>query len=197
MTDSFVDRVKGFFLTPVEAFAKAKGDDAGSVLTYLAILVAIDAILSAIVSVFLIAATPAYAKVLGGITGPVFIFLFVLVGEFIITLIFGAWLHLWVYVFGGRKGIMETLKATIYSSTPRLILGWIPYLGIIFSLWSLVLCVIGVRDLHEMPPVKAVLAVAVAILIPLIIIVLLAAYLLTAVVAGGSLPEPVPVATGL
>lgn len=197
MTDSFVDRVKGFFLTPVEAFAKAKGDDAGSVLTYLAILVAIDAVLSAVVSVFLIAATPAYAKVLGGINGPVFIFLFVLVGEFIITLIFGAWLHLWVWVFGGRNGIMETLKAAIYSSTPRLILGWIPYLGIIFSLWSLVLCVIGVRDLHGMPPVKAVLAVAVAILIPLIIIVLLAAYLLTAVVTGGSLPEPVPVATGL
>jgi len=178
MLDSFVEKVKGFILNPGETFQKAKADDLETVLPYFAIIVLINAILSAIVSLFW-EANPMYKSMMGGVAVPILVFFIVLVAEFIFTLIFAAWLHLWVYIVGGRKGIGETMKAVIYGSTPSMLLGWIPILGIIFALWSIVLWVLGVRDLHEISTGKAIAAVVIAILIPLVIILLLAAYLLT------------------
>lgn len=186
MTDSFVEKVKGFFLTPVESFQKVKSDDLSTILTYFAILVVINAILSAIVAVFWLSGSP-YSSILGGAAGPVMVFFIVLVAEFICTLIFGAWLHLWVYVLGGRKGIMQTISSVIHGSTPSLLLGWIPIVGILFSLWSIVLWALGVRELQEMSTGKAILAVFVAIIIPLIIIAILAAYLLVSLVSVESM----------
>lgn len=178
MLDSFVEKVKGFILNPGETFQKSKADDMETSLPYFAILVLVNAILSAIVSVFW-EPSPVYKSMMGGVAVPILVFFIVLVAEFIFTLIFAAWLHLWVYVVGGRKGIGQTMNAVIYGSTPSLILGWIPLISILFSLWSIVLWVLGVRDLHELSTGKAIVAVAIAILIPLVIILLLAAYLLT------------------
>jgi len=178
MLDSFVEKVKGFILNPGETFQKSKADDLETVLPYFAIIVLINAILSAIVSLFW-EANPMYKSMMGGVAVPILVFFIVLVAEFVFTLIFAAWLHLWVYIVGGRKGIGETMKAVIYGSTPSMLLGWIPFIGIIFSLWSIVLWALGVRDLHELSTGKAIAAVVIAILIPLIIILLLAAYLLT------------------
>ena len=178
MLDSFVEKVKGFILNPGETFQKSKADDLETVLPYFAIIVLINAILSAIVSLFW-EANPMYKSMMGGVAVPILVFFIVLVAEFVFTLIFAAWLHLWVYIVGGRKGIGETMKAVIYGSTPSMLLGWIPILGIIFALWSIVLWVLGVRDLHEISTGKAIAAVVIAILIPLVIILLLAAYLLT------------------
>lgn len=178
MLDSFVEKVKGFILNPGETFQKAKADDLETVLPYFAIIVLINAILSAIVSLFW-EANPMYKSMMGGVAVPILVFFIVLVAEFIFTLIFAAWLHLWVYIVGGRKGIGETMKAVIYGSTPSMLLGWIPILGVIFALWSIVLWALGVRDLHELSTGKAIAAVVIAILIPLVIILLLAAYLLT------------------
>jgi hypothetical protein len=76
----------------------------------------------------------------------------------------------------------------IYGSTPRLLLGWIPFLGILFALWSLVLCVLGVRELHGISTGKAAVAVVVAILIPLIIVILVAAWLFVTVMTVSAVP---------
>jgi len=181
MLDSFVEKVKGFILNPGETFQKAKADDLETVLPYFAIIVLINAILSAILSVFWVA-NPMYKSMMGGVAVPILVFFIVLVAEFVFTLVFAAWLHLWVYIVGGRKGIWETMKAVIYGSTPSMLLGWIPFIGILFGLWSVVLWALGVRDLHELTTGKAVAAVVIAILIPLVIILLLAAYLLTSYV---------------
>jgi hypothetical protein len=119
---------------------------------------------------------------------PVMVFFMMLVGSVICTLVFAAWLHLWVYVVGGRKGIMLTVNTVIYGSTPLLLLGWIPFLGIIFTLWSLVLGVLGIRELQEISTGKAIFAVAIAVIIPLFIVILLAAYLLVSYVTVTALP---------
>jgi hypothetical protein len=180
MLDSFVEKVKGFVLNPGETFQKSKADDMETALPYFAILVLINAILSAIIAAIL--PLPQYTGMAGGVALPILVFFIVLVAEFIFTLVFGAWLHLWVYLVGGRKGIWETMKAVIYGSTPSMLLGWIPILGIVFAIWSVVLWALGVRDLQELTTGKAIAAVAIAILIPLVIILLLAAYLLTSYV---------------
>jgi hypothetical protein len=113
-----------------------------------------------------------------------------LAGGFICTLIFAAWLHLWVYLLGGREGIMQTFKAIIYGNTPRLILGWIPFIGFIFALWSLVLGILGVRELQEISSGKAILAFAIAIMIPVIIIIVIAAYFIVPYMTTAGIPTP-------
>jgi hypothetical protein len=190
MITTIVDKVKGFLLNPVETFQQSKDDSMGTVVTYFAALLLLNAVLSAIVAVFRIERMPMFAGMPWAAEAPVFVFFFVLVCGFIAPFIFGAWLHLWVYIFGGRKGIFQTIKAVMYGNTPRLLFGWIPFVGFIFMLWSLVLGILGVRELQELSPLKAILAVAVAVMIPLILLILLAAYFFTTYMTTQAIPSP-------
>jgi hypothetical protein len=176
MIDTIIAKVKGFLLEPVETFQKSRTDEPAAVLTYFAVLLLINAVLSAIVAAAVVGAVSEFAGLNIGAPLPVVVFFAVLVGGFILTLIFAAWVHLWVYLFGGRKGIMQTVYAIIYGHTPRLLLGWIPVIGFIFSLWSLALNIVGIRELQELSTMKATLVVAIAVLIPLILIILAFAY---------------------
>jgi hypothetical protein len=179
MITSIFEKVKGFLMNPIDAFRQAKGDEPATVLPYFAVLLLIDAVISAaLISVFMIGTSPLPGPVTGGISGAVLLFLIIIAGGFICTLVFGAWLHLWVYIFGGRQGIWQTLKAFMYGSTPSLLFGWIPFIGFIFSLWSLVLDIFGIRELQEISSMKATLAVALAVMIPLILLIIVAAYFL-------------------
>jgi hypothetical protein len=190
MIDPIVTRVKGFLLKPVETFQQFKNDEPGIVFSYFAALLLLHAILSAIIAVIGIETLPRYAGIPEGIAVPVIVFFMALAGGFIVTLIFAAWLHLWVYILGGRKGIMQTFKAIIYGHTPRLLLGWIPFIGFVFMLWSLVLGILGIRELQEMSTGKAILAVAIAVMIPLVIILLVAAYFITSYMTTTAIPYP-------
>ena len=80
------------------------------------------------------------------------------------------------YIVGGRKGIAQTIKTSIYASTPWLIIGWIPYIGDIAWLWGLVLMVIGIRQLQEITTGKAVLAIFLPIIILIVLAVLMQSY---------------------
>ncbi len=190
MIDFIVTRVKGFLLKPVETFQQSRNDEPGVVFSYFAALLLINAILSAIITLIGIETMPRLAGMPEGIAVPVVVFLMALAGGFILTLIFAAWLHLWVYILGGRKGIMQTFKAIIYGHTPRLLLGWIPIIGFIFVLWSLVLGILGIRELQEMSTGKAILAVIIAVMIPLILILLVAGYFMTSYVTTTAIPYP-------
>jgi len=190
MMHALIEKVKGFLLNPVETFQSSKNDEPGAVFTYFALLLVVNAILSALI---VAAGFGAMEKIPGlsfGLALPVLVFFAVLVGGFIFTLIFAAWLHLWVYLVGGRKGIMQTIKAVLYGNTPRLLLGWIPFVGILFALWSLVLGILGIREYQELSTGKVILAVFIAVIIPLLIIILAAAYFLTSIVTTTAVPFP-------
>ena len=190
MISTLVDRVKGFFINPVETFQQSKNDEPVTVFSFFGILLLIHAVLSAIIAGIWIQRTPMFSGMPWVSDAPLIVFFFVLVGGFICTLIFAAWLHLWVYLFGGRKGIMQTVKAIIYGHTPRLLLGWIPFIGFIFMLWSLVLSILGIRELHEMSTLKAILAVAIAVMIPVILLILAAAYFIITNTVVTAVPLP-------
>jgi len=79
------------------------------------------------------------------------------------------------------KDLTETVKAVAYSATPFVFLGfllsWIPIsiLGIPISIlvgivWSLILCVIGIRELHGIPTGQAAVAVIIALSVILIVV---------------------------
>ena len=188
MITSIFGKAKGFLLTPVETFRQSKNDELSTVFTYFIALLLFNAILSAAFAAIMIETLPALAMMTWGMSVPVAIFLMMLVGGFIATLVFGVWLHLWVYLFGGRRGIMQTINAVIYGSTPRLLFGWIPFIGFIFTLWSLALGILGVRELQEIDSLKATLAVALAVMIPVILLIVLAAYFMIANVTTTTVP---------
>jgi len=184
MITPLVEKVKGFLLNPADAFRQTKNDEPGTVLPYFALLLLFHAAISAILlSVFMIGTSPVPGPVTGGISGAV-VFFTLLVGGFIGALVFGAWLHLWVYIFGGRRGIWPTIRTVMYGSTPSLLFGWIPFIGFIFTIWSLVLAILGISETQEISSLKSTLAVALAVMIPLILIVILAAFFMIASVTS-------------
>jgi hypothetical protein len=110
---------------------------------------------------------------LAGLTA-VILLIFVIISGLIGILVGSGWMHIWVYICGGRKGVGQTIKAMAYGSTPSLVLGWIPFIGIIFSIWSIVVSIIGIRQLHEISTGRAVLAYLLgAIIIPAITMIII------------------------
>lgn len=108
-------------------------------------------------------------------------FVVLLVATVMMPLLVGVWLHIWVYIFGGRRGIGQTLKAAMYSYTPFYIIAWIPILGLIGGAAStLYPQYVGIRELHHVSSRRAAGAVCAAAFLPVvavfgIIILLLAA----------------------
>ncbi|MDD4138567.1 MAG: YIP1 family protein [Methanoregula sp.] len=177
MTDTIAGRAKGFLLNPVETFRRSGTDAPASVFTYFGALLLVNAILSALVAAAMgFGSAMTLAGLPDGAVAPVLVFFLVLAGGFILTLIAAAWVHLWVYLLGGRRGIMRTITAVFCAGTPGLLLGWIPLIGLIFLLWSLVLLVPGIRELQELTTGKAIIAIAISGIIPLAIIVLSVSY---------------------
>jgi hypothetical protein len=190
----YVELIKGFFLSPVATFRNVKDTGYGDTLGYFLVLVFICTVLS--VLVMLVSPPPSWftgmytLPGIGALSGfGMVIFAVVMIIAALVLLFTGAgWLHLWVYLFGGRKGIRETFKALAFGGTPALLLGWIPVIGILAGIWALVLSVLGVRELHGISTARALGAVIIAVIIPLLILVLLAAFLFIAYTQTGPLP---------
>jgi hypothetical protein len=185
----FFEKVKGFLLEPSKTFDATKGENLSEAIKYYAAIAAIYSALFAVLLAFVLTFVGTlFGSMMGrqnlgmlmgaGASGVAIIFfvlfmIFAIVGAFV----GGAILHIFVYIVGGRKGIAQTIKAVMYGSTPQLLLGWIPIIGIIAAIWSLVVEIIGIRQLHELTTGKAVLAVLIPIIIAVIIAIVLAAIL--------------------
>lgn len=180
MINSLIIKAKGFLLNPSETFRQTRDDEPYVLLTYFCALLLLNVILSALIEIiFGIGNMHLRTGLSSGAAVPVMIIPMVMVCSFFLTLFLAIWIHLWVYIFGGRKGIMQTFKAILYGDTPFLLLGWIPLIGYLFALWSLVLGILGIRELQELSIGKAILAVAAAIITILIPLALLIAWLMT------------------
>jgi len=181
----YFELMKGFLLSPVETFQKVRDTDLGDSLKYYLILLVINAVLSAIVGIAMVSAIwmtfsgffeqmglplPAIAG-----AGVVLFALLMIIVQFVIVFIVAAWLHLFVYLLGGRKGYLQTLKSVTFGSTPAMLFGWIPFIGMLAGIWSFALEILGIRELHEITTGKAALAVILAILVILIIVIAIAA----------------------
>jgi len=195
----YLEMMKGFLLSPLESFRKVRETDWGDSLRYYLILLVINAILSAIVSIGM--ASTAWTSFsalftqagvpLPAVTGAgVIVYaLGMIIVQFVLVFIGAAWLHLFVYILGGRRGYLQTLKALTFGSTPAMLFGWIPFIGLLAGIWSLILGIFGIRELHDMTTVRAAIAVILSVLVVLLIIIVIAAFFLIAY----SVVTPVPV----
>jgi hypothetical protein len=200
----FFEKVKGFLLEPSKTFDAIKGENLSGAIKYYAAIAAIYSALFAVLLAFMLTFVGTlFGSMMGGQNlgmlmgagaGVVAIIFFVLFMIFSIIGAFvgGAILHIFVYIVGGRKGIAQTIKAVMYGSTPGLLLGWIPIIGFIAAIWSLVVEIIGIRQLHELTTGKAVLAV----LIPFIIVFIIAVIIFFVLVLFRSMGPPIPYSRG-
>lgn len=195
MADSFafMDRLKGFLTQPVETFQKVRDEEfMKGFFPYYVVLLVIYAILSTIV--FAALGTMALSVVPGmaglGALGAVVLFVAAIVGGIIGLFIGGIILHIFVYLVGGRKGYMQTVKALMFAATPNFLLGWIPIISIISSIWSLILVILGIRELHQISMGKAILAVVLLIIVVVIIVAAVTAAFLFSMPSGMSSVRP-------
>ncbi len=182
----YFELMKGFLLSPVETFRRVRDTDLGDSLKYYLILLVINAVLTSIVMLAMVNTTwlaisglfsqaglplPAVAG-----AGVILVALVLIVLQIVFVFIGAAWLHLFVWLLGGRKGYLQTLKAVTFGSTPSMLFGWIPVIGLLAGIWCLVLEVLGVRELQEMTTARAILAVFLAILVVILILIVVAAF---------------------
>ena len=190
MVLSIVERIKGFLVSPSKTFDASKEDTVGDAFKYFAAILVIYAVIIAVIAadflrftIFVTFQIP--SPKMGTLTVVAVSFILVLVSGIIGVFIGGLWLHIWVYLVGGRKGVGQTIKALMYGATPNYLLGWIPFVILlsgwrpiailgglgwfIFAIWTLIVGIVGIRQLHELSTGKAVLAVILTIVIPLII----------------------------
>lgn len=188
-----VETIKGFLTSPVQAFRKVRDTDIVESLKYFIVILVINVILTVILDMVVANAmasaleqtmaqmgilTPAVVGI-----GAILVAILMIILCFIGVLIFGAWLHLFVYAVGGRKGYLQTVKAMIFGSTPSMLIGWIPFIGpVIGGIWSVILGILGIRELHQISTGKSIAAVVLAVLVVLIIVALIAAWFLIALV---------------
>ncbi len=164
----FLGKTKGFLIDPLRTLEASKEDSLDDTVRYYLITVVIFSALFTFRSII------AGDENEGAITIFARTWVFGVIGIFIL----GLFIHIFVYLVGGRNGNAQTIKAVMYAATPGLLLGWIPYINIIAVIWSLVLVVHGIHKFHEITVGRAIIAV----LVPVIILLALAAIIVYIVI---------------
>ncbi len=190
MFDNLMNEMKGFLMAPSATFGKTRGKSLAAAYQYFVALLVIFSVLFGIVvvsvgysSFMTMVSSTSTIPIIGSVTSGAIVnfsnfivslnvffvylvFLALLFGIFIL----GLKTHVFVLLMGGEKGVVQTVKTTMYAATPALLLGWIPFVSVIGCIWSLVLLVIGIRENHEMETGNAVLVVVIPFVLYIILI---------------------------
>jgi hypothetical protein len=178
MISGLLSRAGGILTHPGVTFHNSNDDNLRFVFSYLLLVSLLGAILAILV-------TATGFPTFSGIT-PFSLFFNIVIGPFIwivIICVLSLWFQLFAYLAGGKKPLRSTIIIMTYGSTPAMLLGsiwgispafwfWSLVLAII-GVWSSVLLVIGMREIQELTTMRAIIAVAGAI----IVLVLLAGIL--------------------
>jgi hypothetical protein len=176
--NSFVSTVRSVVTNPVGFFAGIrKLGDFVSPLVFALICFEISAILGGLIGVIVDVA--ADRNVGGSVSGFIFSLILTPIFGAIFLFVWAAIVHLLVSLIVRpiSTGFETTFRAVSYSSVPALI-SWIPLIGGLVSfVYSIVLNVLAIRETHGTTTGKAALAV----LIPVVVLVFLAILLAAAI----------------
>ena len=90
----------------------------------------------------------------------------------IFTLVLLPFYHLFVYIFGGRNGIKRSVQTLLYGATPTIAVSWIPIVQLLVAFYSIYVNLIGLKKLHEISTMRAVLAYMIPFLILVTLVIL-------------------------
>ncbi|QSZ66380.1 hypothetical protein RJ40_02125 [Methanofollis aquaemaris] len=144
---------------PTGTFQEIREERAGTVLAYGLVIVLFNLVMTALAA-------------MSGLTPE--LMLPMVITSLLTVCLGGFWLHLFVYGLGGRSGVGATFRVVIFGLTPTALLGWIPGVGLIGFLWSIVIVYFGLQELQDISKARAVLALALVFGIPLLLLALLA-----------------------
>lgn len=174
------NKAKGFLVDPVKEFETSKDELLEEAVKYYLFIAGIFSLLSAILASIIYSiissivaqnVDPKYIELAPRGFSEIFSDFFMsFVLMLISVFIWGAILHGMAYAFGSRWEIARSIKIAIYSSTPLVLLGWMPMLGIFGWVWVGALNVVGLHQYHDLPAGKAIASV----LIPIILLIILA-----------------------
>jgi len=86
----------------------------------------------------------------------IFPFVWFIFGLFLSFIIAGI-LHVWILIFGGKEDYAKTYQLWIYSITPGLALGWIPFVAFFAWIYNLFLLILGTQKVHGISRSKEIL----------------------------------------
>ena len=159
---SIPEKIKRVLSAPSGFFPAVKNESLQPAFVYYALL-------SLVYTIFVYVVNPGtYGRFFGGL-GAVIGIPFWWIATLVLSFVFAGVIHIFVALLGGKNGFANTYKAFIYGGTPAFLFGWIPFIGILFSFWSLYLDVKGLSALQNMSTGRA----SAAIILPFIIITVL------------------------
>lgn len=188
MTSTIPDKIRGFLFSPREAFWQIRDEDLKDTTVYFIVISVIYTLLSTLLTGIAVSKHPALLLFgLGFGSGrPVLSFFIILVLTIGITVAYALWLHLWIILVCGKRGIRKTIKTVFYYLTPTLLIGWIPVIGaIVAPVWSVVVGIIGVEELHHVSFGRALIAIFISLITAGILVAVLFRPLLAEVIASG------------
>ncbi|PWR74303.1 YIP1 family protein [Methanospirillum lacunae] len=184
MFEDLIPNIRGLLLSPVETFENLKKSSLSESHQHFVILLLVYTVLVGVVTA--ISSLMAYYNMMIQLISIPIIGQFLLpkielfkpiilnlsffsVYLLFITLFFGIFLkgfflHVFVILLGGEQGVTKTIQVLMYSITPFLLLGWIPYISILGLIWTLILCVIGFHIIQEIPVWKSALIIIIPII---------------------------------
>lgn len=187
-----IEKVKGFLLEPTRSFETYKEEPLEEALKYYLLVAAVYSLLSAIItgiiySVIYSVVNPLVSKYYvlkapNGFTETFGDFFMLFILMLICVFIWGAILHVFAYLLGGRWHISRSIKVALYSSTPLMLLGWIPVLGIFGWIWVGALNVVGLHQYQDLPEGKAIAAVLAPIILLLLAVLAIVIILISTII---------------
>ncbi|MDD5474164.1 MAG: YIP1 family protein [Candidatus Methanoperedens sp.] len=192
-----VEKVKGFLLEPKKTYVASKEDTLTDAMRYYIIIAVVFSALFAFMSSL---ASSLFSSMMGSkqfgmmftpgaeVEEATLLFARSLILGVMGIFLLGCILHIFVYLMGGRRGNKQTIKAVMYAATPGLLFGWSPFIYSIAALWSLVLVILGIRELHEITTARAIMT----LVIPIIILFVIAAVVVFMIFQGASDWTPIP-----
>ena len=179
-----IEKAKGFLSEPTRAFETYKEEPLEEAVKYYLFIAAVYSLLLAIItgiiySVIYSVVNPLIGKyqypmkVPNGFIETFGDFFMTFIMMLICVFIWGVILHVFAYILGGRWEIARSIKVAMYSSTPLILLGWIPGLNIFGWIWAGALNVVGLHQYQDLPEGKAIAAVLTPVILLLILLIVI------------------------
>jgi hypothetical protein len=188
MTLTIPDKIRGFLFSPSEAFWQVRDEDLKETTLYFIVISVIYTLLSTLITGIAVSKHPALILFgLGFGSGNIVLSFFIILALTIgITVAYAFWLHLWIIVICGKRGIRKTIKTVFYYVTPTMLIGWIPVIGAFAApVWSVVVGIIGIQELFQVSFGRALIAILISIITAGILAAVLFGPLLAEVIASG------------
>ncbi len=166
----FGAKIRGMISNPVETFEKLKREEIAETFKYFAIMAIIPSVLGGIVYYFGFSAIFSMGYKFSFISNPVEWMIGNYIALWIGLLVGGIWYHLWLLITGYKGKLEDTYRGLIYGMTPIFLLGWIPFVGLIAAIWTLILWFIGLSKYGRVKWWRPFVAWILSVIIPTIIV---------------------------